>query len=811
MIEENELQKRVAALEIRLDSALNRIAQLEGDTRSTQQVNTPESSVRISTPDIPPPPIQPQESAVDFIGPPRHPTPPISLGNPTASRPAPRPVSQKPTDYARLEYDFGAKVLPWAGAIVLIVAIGIFVANAIERGLITPPMQFAGAILLSLGFIGVGIRKHNEKEDFGKILIAIGSCGMYLSFAGGHVFLKLFSAETMITAFFVWSALNLTYGAKTRSSAFLLLGFFGGMAAALMPLSRDQFVQSIALQFFILIPALVIAVIQKLRSESGLIWASGFVGLLFAGTTDVANGPGAAAFVALALLGTAAYLYASDPEGLKEEIYFSGLPIFCTALVFLGLNGKVPSIPYLIAMGIGGIGLGLIKTRGQSLNPPLISGMASIFVLAPLCLKSTESYFTLIGIACLAAIIAGIRKSPALLPISWVNLATGVFVYANAYQALAKIMPSLQLGATAFFAVTLVVSFIVQGSLESDSEPISVLGILLLTPVMTLFFWQVGWMLRPTEIVAQLSVCYGLVVHTIVLTLFLGKKSDVIRALLWLILAGAGYGYLDIFQGIQPGIRAELPFMLLSLVGVYFVGKATLLAIPDDNRDTSIFAIGGIAGFLFARIFALLLTQTAISATKVNGSTMAFSLVGIICCGLIYWQARRAFGYLAWLFLFCAVGSTTRLDGVDPPMTVVVLMLAMISAVGWSSTRIESLRNWGPAIAIALNWYFFTTFVGVLIGKTVVLNQELTTTLSWIAYAILLLVIGFWRNQRVVRFGSIAIFAVSTSKMFLVDLAKQMDVLARVAILFLLGFAMLSGGYWYLRSRVIETPEPETD
>jgi uncharacterized membrane protein len=99
----------------------------------------------------------------------------------------------------------------------------------------------------------------------------------------------------------------------------------------------------------------------------------------------------------------------------------------------------------------------------------------------------------------------------------------------------------------------------------------------------------------------------------------------------------------------------------------------------------------------------------------------------------------------------------------------------------------------------------------VLIGKTVVLNQELTTTLSWIAYAILLLVIGFWRNQRVVRFGSIAIFAVSTSKMFLVDLAKQMDVLARVAILFLLGFAMLSGGYWYLRSRVIETPEPETD
>jgi uncharacterized membrane protein len=190
---------------------------------------------------------------------------------------------------------------------------------------------------------------------------------------------------------------------------------------------------------------------------------------------------------------------------------------------------------------------------------------------------------------------------------------------------------------------------------------------------------------------------------------------------------------------------------------------------------------------------------------------MAFSLVGIICCGLIYWQARRAFGYLAWLFLFCAVGSTTRLDGVDPPMTVVVLMLAMISAVGWSSTRIESLRNWGPAIAIALNWYFFTTFVGVLIGKTVVLNQELTTTLSWIAYAILLLVIGFWRNQRVVRFGSIAIFAVSTSKMFLVDLAKQMDVLARVAILFLLGFAMLSGGYWYLRSRVIETPEPETD
>ena len=167
------------------------------------------------------------------------------------------------------ELKFGSVILPRVGAGMALLGIGYLVALSIQRGWITPTMQFAGAIVLCLLAIGIGLFKRQEKFDFGQLMIGLGSCGLYVTFAAGHVFQNLYSGETLIGAFVVLSFANLLYGALTPSKTFVSIGLLGGLVASMLPMDQGKDVVSLWLHAAILAPTAWIVGARKAWSYRG--------------------------------------------------------------------------------------------------------------------------------------------------------------------------------------------------------------------------------------------------------------------------------------------------------------------------------------------------------------------------------------------------------------------------------------------------------------------------------------------------------------------------------------------------------------
>ncbi len=1038
MSEDETLKNKISQLESRLDSALKRIEGLESQYSMT--IDPPPVTATAFQFPKPSDPIT-QVAQVEVLSTPEttlEPNVNVAKVQPEYSPQLnPTQLPAKSRDFALLEYNLGAKVLPWTGAILTIIALGIFISMGIERGLITPAMQLGGAILISLGFIFAGFKKHEEKEDFGKILIAVGSCGMFISLAGGHVFLKLYVGEVMIGLFVAWSAINLIYGQRTKSVAFVLLGFFGGMIASLMPMSELNATASMILQFLILIPSMLIAVKQLHKELVALFWAVGFVTLL---STIVLCDLSEFSFLALvihSLVAIVTYMFAFKPDGFDPSGNFSSVIPFTTSVAILAVNMEWNEVVLLLSLGIPLLALAALKRNHQLFGKILASGIGITFVLSPLSLPGLFSTYVFILISLLASGIILKKKADVLLPVVWLDLSFGVLSYLLNQQMTQVLAPFSEPTILISLSVTIVLACYTTSKVRQTLDPIAAFGMISLIPLLSRLFWVMGESISRATDVPLYSVCFGLIAYLLVLTKLLGKNSLVMRAilwgiltligliyvnsssnnlpitmpiqitlcafgfgvitmlglttfrestekrftihavlivltatisrffwvagfaiqpthdsatislafglllfalaigvisekaktpvraarwgilslaftaylrlvvgegmkissitevgflvsliavvmiqernsfrntetqddqynlnmvlgvitmtlgrifwiagwtyrsdvqlaqvwlcygllgllflltqlfgsrvksvrlLLWSILAASGAVYWNLFETVQPGLAYEIPFMLAGLVAMYWLGWLELRDAPEKLQNHVLIIVGVPFGFALARVFALIMTQTAMGASKVNGSTMALALVSAIAAAMVYRRARLAYGGLMWLFAAASLASTARLVALDPPMEAVILMLIMLTFSGWASTKLEPIQQFGPVVAMLLNWYFFSRFIGLVIGENVVMNHELTKTLSWVAYAILLLIIGFWRDQRTIRFGAIALFAGSTLKMFLYDLVQQMDTLARVAILFLLGFAMLAAGYWYLRSRVIEHP-----
>jgi len=180
----DRLEARTAALEARL-------ARVERFTR----VTLPE----------PPPVIRDRPAPWLPPGLPAQPEPQPS------PRPSPAPAKRERPD---LELALGSRGLLWVGGLVTVLGLAYLVGLAINRGLISPTTQFVGEMLLCLVFIGIGLWKRPQRVEFGDLLVGLGSCGMYLSFAAGHLDKHLYASEAVVGLFVGLSAVNVLYGAS---------------------------------------------------------------------------------------------------------------------------------------------------------------------------------------------------------------------------------------------------------------------------------------------------------------------------------------------------------------------------------------------------------------------------------------------------------------------------------------------------------------------------------------------------------------------------------------------------------------------
>ncbi|HEY0866027.1 MAG TPA: hypothetical protein VGE01_01540, partial [Fimbriimonas sp.] len=511
----------------------------------------------------------------------------------------PRASSRSPMD---LEYQLGAKIGPVVGAVACVAALFYLVSLGLTRGWITPAMLFSGVCLICFSFIGVGLWKRNEKEDFGQILTGIGSCGLYLNFAAGNVFQHLYGEEALVGLFFGLSLLNLGYAWWRSSQAFLGIGVIGGFLAALMPLRDELVTTNLILSFLIVLPAVAIAAKNRwLSIQAGLYVLS----LLLLGPAASITGPGsipvAAAFYLTALVNVLGYLWANQEWEYDPLRLLAPIGLFVGgALGFLMRYDEAGSFMVLAYGAVGALAAvgrrGLLDSQGL-----LAAGAVTALVFAPFGVEPFATMWIFIGLSIALALAAQRWLTRPMSALAQVALALGLwnFAYLMFEGSLNVNQESLALGA--FILAVVAASWsIVKGWREFESVLLGA-SVVLMAPIIRIV--ELGIVSPAVNGTASLGVACGLLVCSFLLSaLFLSVRSLKEVALPLAVTGGALLGYTFALVGRPPIPGAEVALAAGYALAVILLALATKRHLLEDAQSIVVTTATVVLGMLATRL-----------------------------------------------------------------------------------------------------------------------------------------------------------------------------------------------------------------
>lgn len=362
MSEDHDLQTRLEALE-------QRVERLEGRAF----VPPPQPYVR----PIAPPPVIRQERL-------------------TALQP---PHSTRENVETDSEREFGARVLPWIGAIAVISGLIYLVNYAIQKDLITPEMQMLGSAIFSflIASLGVFLARDEDatKRFYGNLLVGVGSSGLYLTAAGGYAGWKLISGETMVVSFVVLGLVNLAYGLWRSLPPFVVLGMAGGMAASIMLSSKAEYPLSAGVLALVGLPALAILAARRQGYWLVPIWAMGEIALTFWGDRP---GIGTAYFVSLWMAVSCLATILSQRDRKNSDIAIA--PAFYVGVTTLQVFGVADEkwIAGLLTAAFGALFAGFAAQFESGRKVYAMVAATLIFLVAPFGLPKDQYLLTFAGI-----------------------------------------------------------------------------------------------------------------------------------------------------------------------------------------------------------------------------------------------------------------------------------------------------------------------------------------------------------------------------------------------------------------------------
>lgn len=340
-------------------------------------------------------------------------------------------VQPSTPSYVDAEYQIGAQWLPRIGATLMVLGISYLIRLAVQHGWITPIMLFCGAVALCLGLIGFGQWKRNEHEDFGQVVTGIGTCGMFITFAGGHIHQNLYSGETLVGLFLGWSLVNLTYAWWRGSRSFLGIGLFGGLIACWMPVQKDAFNLSLAFHALIALSTFAIVVRHRWPLMAGITWLSVLVSALPICMLASNEWLVRVIFVeGLGILATLAFIFACDAEEGKEKIAAILTMIgLSTGVGFLVKSGTLGSAHTLTVAAICA-GLAVAFHERKSIAQGFgYAALGIATLLAPLGLDHQQALFAFAALSTAVSIASIYRKDDRLVGLSLSQLIVSGLIY----------------------------------------------------------------------------------------------------------------------------------------------------------------------------------------------------------------------------------------------------------------------------------------------------------------------------------------------------------------------------------------------
>ncbi len=345
-----------------------------------------------------------------MVPPPVYKAPPVQMPPPQYD--LPQAPQTPPHPQVDSEYQLGAQWLPRIGAGLLVLGIAFLIGLGVTKGWITPPMLFTGAVVLCLAFVGIGQWMRDEREDFGQILTGIGSCGMFLTLAGGHVYQDLYSGETLVACFIFWSLANLAYAFWRSSRSFLVIGIIGGLLASVMPLSKDAYALSLTLHGAILLVSALTIIRQKLPSAAIGLWVGSGIALMpILIQTDVVWSARVAAVYLSTFVCLTAYLQSRQKISVAEDQSAVGFLIGIASLIAFAIQwGIFGSYHVLIAAGACAA-MGLAYQNETHIRNAFlwVAGVLAV-VLAPFGLEREVAVYVQSGLAIVCGLAAAFTK-----------------------------------------------------------------------------------------------------------------------------------------------------------------------------------------------------------------------------------------------------------------------------------------------------------------------------------------------------------------------------------------------------------------
>lgn len=817
---EEQSEKRIRDLEDLVRQMAGRIAELEARLGPTQ--------ASLNFQPGPPPFVVPKAIRPELIQQPVFYQNPPNVGSnaeapkdPPAqgpSAPGPPPPEPKRRGVDELEYKVGINGLLRGGAAVIVFALLFLVAMLISRGYLTPPVQFGGELALCAAFIGFGIRKIDEKEDFGQVLIGIGSFGLYASFAGAYAVKHLFSSETLLILYVLVSFANLGLARWRGSQTFLIIGFLGGLAAALLPMQRGNVPLTLGLHFLILIPCVFIVIRYRWMHLAALTWLVSAVALYPSVSSNYAEALRVGALYVNCAVALFAYGKTFRANVFDHKAVLSTAILVMSGLYAIGIDeGKKGSwhaiVLTLIALGVGWFLGDETRTKRTTwfggllvfvfllplgLRPSVASGAYALeaTILFGVALWQSQTLIWKVGLGALSvalgAYLLAIDRGRA---VPW-NLSINTELSVLALMSLANVSQIL---------------FVLRRDLRKEYDLVLVAGggFLVCGLLRSMFLLFVR---APSGLSAYDIVLIGLGLSGLgaVLVAEVTKRNGffVLSAILCILELVPEIGF-EQFEGVRWTVIASLALSALTIV---LFTRNLVKDRPHSEKQVVLFCSGLILSSLGCRLFQLVADTTWSSIGRTVPLGIAFGLLALLWTWMAGWRKSVYTLLCAWVAMVVNSVFALGLPRETSPhwlilsmITISVTSLVSLYVLTLVPQRYEDAAATGTILGF---WTLVSSLVHLLVlDLTLIVKDAAAWSTGWVITAIILIVSGFRFHRRHLRYGSLAIFGFTVLKVFLYDLSN-LDSLVRVVILLLLGFGMLGGGYWYIiwRKRQ-ETPE----
>ncbi len=648
MPERGEWEEVVA----RIEALEERLARIEARLRMAADAPREPGFERLTPPPVPPPVIEEK----------------------------PDPEAETAASYKGAEYTIGSRILPRVGGTIFVLGILYLVGLGIQQGWLTPVVQFLIGLAISLAFIGTGIKRQEEKAEFGHLLVGIGAAGLYVTLGAGHVLQGLYPAEVMIVLFLLLSGMLLAYSLRHESKTFYGMGTAGALAGIVMVLSHGQLTTAAILDVIVLFACLSIAIHQRWAYAGLVLW----IGTLVV-PTSVGFGmtPGAGLpYLGVALLYTHTLLcwlaYALSIEddpidryGVFPTAYASVTAILSLSLVS-GMKGLLPLgifLALLAGMGAYFRSKPAVSSRllfaaafvGTVILPYVWPAIPRIYIQAVL-----TGALSLISVRLSSRLLLGLSAAPLV-------VATGTYLDGTQFH----LNQRTELMVLVFLMTATVVITIAVARVLRIAQPSVAIGAALLLPfTMRLVLVLRGYPEGPSE---QSTYYLTFLSYTLGVSLlaWIGQNRWLL-ALAWVLFAMTVALFL-LYEIYHKSLPVEVTSHAILLATVAVLTKTSMQL---DEQPGLLLAVGWAIAFpFFSRIVYLLSTLTPLHA----GATLTTAWVGYASAALLVGllSNHRELRVLSFMLFFLTVGKLLFVDlwFLDPLVRVVVLMLAGLAMI----------------------------------------------------------------------------------------------------------------------------------